>query len=146
MRLKGVLPIGERWHVVQSISINFSHIERKVMRLKKLWLYILTPLLVLLVLQLWQILFKRKNLKNVITKVGIWETDNGKFVTPDAKGVYNLAPQNQSYENYKFATDFDLSAYDGKLNDGDTFTFTIQLHCLFVLKPLNSKIKRLILL
>ena len=66
-----------------------------------------------------------QELKNVITKVGIWETDNGKFVTPDAKGVYNLSPQNQSYENYKFAADFDLSAYDGKLKDGDTFTFTI---------------------
>ena len=95
------------------------------MRLKKLWLYILTPLLVLFGSAALTNTVQAQELKNVITKVGIWETDNGKFVTPDAKGVYNLAPQNQSYENYKFATDFDLSAYDGMLNDGDTFTFTI---------------------
>ena len=95
------------------------------MRFKKLWLYILTPLLVLFGSAALTNTVQAQELKNVITKVGIWETDNGKFVTPDAKGVYNLAPQNQSYENYKFATDFDLSAYDGKLNDGDTFTFTI---------------------
>ncbi|ORO58835.1 adhesin [Streptococcus oralis subsp. oralis] len=93
--------------------------------MKKLWLYILTPLLVLFGSAALTNTVQAQELKNVITKVGIWETDNGKFVTPDAKGVYNLAPQNQSYENYKFATDFDLSAYDGKLNDGDTFTFTI---------------------
>ena len=95
------------------------------MRFKKLWLYILTPLLVLFGSAALTNTVQAQELKNVITKVGIWETDNGKFVTPDAKGVYNLAPQNQSYENYKFATDFDLSAYDGMLNDGDTFTFTI---------------------
>ena len=95
------------------------------MRLKKLWLYILTLLLVLFGSAALTNTVQAQELKNVITKVGIWETDNGKFVTPDAKGVYNLAPQNQSYENYKFATDFDLSAYDGMLNDGDTFTFTI---------------------
>ena len=90
-----------------------------------MWLYILTPLLVLFGSAALTNTVQAQELKNVITKVGIWETDNGKFVTPDAKGVYNLAPQNQSYENYKFATDFDLSAYDGMLNDGDTFTFTI---------------------
>ena len=95
------------------------------MRFKKLWLYILTPLLVLFGSAALTNTVQAQELKNVITKVGIWETDNGRFVTPDAKGVYNLAPQNQAYENYKFATDFDLSAYDGKLNDGDTFTFTI---------------------
>ncbi|KEQ50364.1 LPXTG-motif cell wall anchor domain protein [Streptococcus oralis] len=95
------------------------------MRFKKLWLYILTPLLVLFGSAALTNTVQAQELKNVITKVGIWETDNGRFVTPDAKGVYNLAPQNQAYENYKFAADFDLSAYDGKLNDGDTFTFTI---------------------
>ncbi|WP_270748108.1 Cna B-type domain-containing protein [Streptococcus halitosis] len=95
------------------------------MKFKKLWLYILTPLLVLLGSAALTNTVQAQELKNVITKVGIWETDNGKFVTPDAKGVYNLSPQNQSYENYKFAADFDLSAYDGKLQDGDTFTFTI---------------------
>jgi len=113
------------WREMTRCSINFNHIERKVMRFKKLWLYILTPLLVLFGSAALTNTVQAQELKNVITKVGIWETDNGKFVTPDAKGVYNLAPQNQSYENYKFATDFDLSAYDGMLNDGDTFTFTI---------------------
>ena len=113
------------WSEMTRCSINFNHLERKVMRFKKLWLYILTPLLVLFGSAALTNTVQAQELKNVITKVGIWETDNGKFVTPDAKGVYNLAPQNQSYENYKFATDFDLSAYDGMLNDGDTFTFTI---------------------
>jgi len=113
------------WSEMTRCSINFNHLERKVMRFKKLWLYILTPLLVLFGSAALTNTVQAQELKNVITKVGIWETDNGKFVTPDAKGVYNLAPQNQAYENYKFAADFDLSAYDGKLNDGDTFTFTV---------------------
>ena len=113
------------WEKKMHYSINFNHLERKVMKFKKLWLYILTPLLVLLGSAALTNTVQAQELKNVITKVGIWETDNGKFVTPDAKGVYNLSPQNQSYENYKFAADFDLSAYDGKLKDGDTFTFTI---------------------
>ena len=115
------------------------------MKFKKLWLYILTPLLVLLGSAALTNTVQAQELKNVITKVGIWETDNGKFVTPDAKGVYNLSPQNQSYENYKFAADFDLSAYDGKLKVIPLHSL-FQLHYLFVLKPLNSKIKRLILL
>ena len=113
------------WSEMTRCSINFNHLERKVKRFKKLWLYILTPLLVLFGSAALTNTVQAQELKNVITKVGIWETDNGKFVTPDAKGVYNLAPQNQAYENYKFAADFDLSAYDGKLNDGDTFTFTV---------------------
>ena len=57
--------------------------------------------------------------------VGIWEVDNGKFIKPDANGVYTLSPEHHNYSNYKFTVDYDLSAYDGKLEDGDTFTFTV---------------------
>ena len=95
------------------------------MKFKKLWLYILTPLLVLLGSAALTNTVQAQELKNVITKVGIWEVDNGKFVEPDASGVYNLSPQTNNYANYRFATDFDLSKYDGQLKDGDTFTFTV---------------------
>lgn len=66
-----------------------------------------------------------KELKNVISNIGIWEVDNGKFIKPDANGVYTLSPEHHNYSNYKFTVDYDLSAYDGKLEDGDTFTFTV---------------------
>ena len=38
---------------------------------------------------------------------------------------YTLSPEHHNYSNYKFTVDYDLSAYDGKLEDGDTFTFTV---------------------
>ncbi len=64
-------------------------------------LYILTPLLVLFGSAALTNTVQAQELKKcLITKVVFWETDNGKFVTPDAKGVYSLAPQNQSCENY----------------------------------------------
>ena len=66
-----------------------------------------------------------KELKNVISNIGIWEVDNGRFIKPDANGVYTLSPEHNDYPNYKFIVDYDLSAYDGKLEDGDTFTFTV---------------------
>ncbi|WP_241735643.1 SpaA isopeptide-forming pilin-related protein, partial [Streptococcus oralis] len=93
--------------------------------LKKLWLYLLTPLLVFISSITFMNAVQAQELEHVITKVGIWEVDNGKFIEPDASGVYRLSPQTQNYENYKFVTDFDLSDYDGKLKDGDTFTFTV---------------------
>lgn len=95
------------------------------MRLKKLWLYILTPLLVLFGSAALTNTVQAQELKNVITDVKIWDVDNSAIVKPDANGVYNLSPQKHSYSNYRFAVEFDLSAYDGKLADGDTFTFTI---------------------
>ena len=95
------------------------------MKLKKLWLYILTPLLVLFGSATLTNAVQAKELTKVITNVSIWEVDNSKFLQSDSKGVYNLSPQKHSYANYKFATDFDLSQYDGNLNDGDTFTLTV---------------------
>ena len=95
------------------------------MKIKKLWLYILTSLACLLAFVFAPHNVEAKELKNVISNIGIWEVDNGKFTKPDANGVYNLSPEHNNYSNYKFVVDYDLSAYDGKLEDGDSFTFTV---------------------
>ena len=95
------------------------------MKIKKLWLYILTSLACLLAFVFAPHNVEAKELKNVISNIGIWEVDNGKFTKPDANGVYNLSPEHHNYSNYKFVVDYDLSAYDGKLEDGDSFTFTV---------------------
>ena len=95
------------------------------MKIKKLWLYILTSLACLLAFAFVPNNVEAKELKNVISNIGIWEVDNGKFTKPDANGVYNLSPEHHNYSNYKFVVDYDLSAYDGKLEDGDSFTFTV---------------------
>ena len=95
------------------------------MKIKKLWLYILTSLACLLAFIFAPHNVEAKELKNVISNIGIWEVDNGKFTKPDANGVYNLSPEHHNYSNYKFVVDYDLSAYDGKLEDGDSFTFTV---------------------
>ena len=95
------------------------------MKIKKLWLYILTSLACLLAFVFAHHNVEAKELKNVISNIGIWEVDNGKFTKPDANGVYNLSPEHHNYSNYKFVVDYDLSAYDGKLEDGDSFTFTV---------------------
>ena len=95
------------------------------MKNKKFWLPILTSLACLLGMIFAPNSVQAKELKNVISNIGIWEVDNGKFIKPDANGVYTLSPEHHNYSNYKFTVDYDLSAYDGKLEDGDTFTFTI---------------------
>ena len=95
------------------------------MKIKKLWLYILTSLACLLAFIFAPHNVEAKELKNVISNIGIWEVDNGKFTKPDANGVYNLSQEHHNYSNYKFVVDYDLSAYDGKLEDGDSFTFTV---------------------
>lgn len=95
------------------------------MKIKKLWLYILTSPACLLAFIFAPHNVEAKELKNVISNIGIWEVDNGKFTKPDANGVYNLSPEHHNYSNYKFVVDYDLSAYDGKLEDGDSFTFTV---------------------
>lgn len=95
------------------------------MRNKKFWLYILTSLACLLGIIFAPNSVQAKELKNVISNIGIWEVDNGRFIKPDANGVYTLSPEHNDYPNYKFIVDYDLSAYDGKLEDGDTFTFTV---------------------
>ncbi|WP_438262937.1 Cna B-type domain-containing protein [Streptococcus oralis] len=95
------------------------------MKNKKFWLPILTSLACLLGMIFAPNSVQAKELKNVISNIGIWEVDNGKFTKPDANGVYNLSPEHHNYSNYKFVVDYDLSAYDGKLEDGDSFTFTV---------------------
>lgn len=95
------------------------------MKNKKFWLPILTSLACLLGIIFAPNSVQAKELKNVISNIGIWEVDNGKFIKPDANGVYTLSPEHHNYSNYKFTVDYDLSAYDGKLEDGDTFTFTV---------------------
>lgn len=95
------------------------------MKNKKFWLPILTSLACLLGMIFAPNSVQAKELKNVISNIGIWEVDNGRFIKPDANGVYTLSPEHNDYPNYKFIVDYDLSAYDGKLEDGDTFTFTV---------------------
>lgn len=95
------------------------------MKNNKFWLYILTSLACLLGIIFAPNSVEAKELKNVISNIGIWEVDNGRFIKPDANGVYTLSPEHNDYPNYKFIVDYDLSAYDGKLEDGDTFTFTV---------------------
>ena len=95
------------------------------MKNKKFWLYILTSLACLLGIIFAPNSVEAKELKNVISNIGIWEVDNGRFIKPDENGIYNLSPEHHDYSNYKFSVDYDLSAYDGKLEDGDTFTFTV---------------------
>lgn len=95
------------------------------MKNKKFWLSILTSLACVLGIILAPNSAEAKELKNVISNIGIWEVDNGKFISPDENGIYNLSPEHHDYSNYKFSVEYDLSAYDGKLEDGDTFTFTV---------------------
>ena len=95
------------------------------MKNKKFWLSILISLACVLGIILAPNSAEAKELKNVISNIGIWEVDNGKFISPDENGIYNLSPEHHDYSNYKFSVEYDLSAYDGKLEDGDTFTFTV---------------------
>lgn len=94
------------------------------MKFKKLWLYILTPLLVLLGSAVLTNTVQAKELQHVITNVQMWDVDNGGVKKPNADGTYELT-MNNDYPNYKYMVDFDLSNYNGKLEEGDTFTFTI---------------------
>ena len=94
------------------------------MKFKKLWLYILTPLLVLLGSAALTNTVQAKELQNVITNIQVWDVDNGGVKKPNADGTYELT-MNNDYPNYKYMVDFDLSNYNGKLEEGDTFTFTI---------------------
>ncbi|MGT2820520.1 Cna B-type domain-containing protein [Streptococcus intermedius] len=91
---------------------------------KKLWFYLLMPLLVLFSLLAVTNTVQAKELQNVITNIKMWDVDNGNEKQPNAQGVYELTT-NDKYANYKYMVDFDLSKYNGQLNDGDSFTFTI---------------------
>ncbi|KXT85487.1 Alcohol dehydrogenase [Streptococcus sp. DD11] len=59
-------------------------------------------------------------LKNAITEIKIWDHTNGREATK-ANGAYTLTQGG----NYRYELTFDLSAYDGKLKDGDRFVFTV---------------------
>ncbi|HEM5345044.1 TPA: Cna B-type domain-containing protein, partial [Streptococcus suis] len=61
-----------------------------------------------------------KELQNVLTDVKLLDVGNGRAVTIK-DGVYQLVEK----ALYRFETKFDLTAYDGNLNNGDYFTFTI---------------------
>ena len=62
-----------------------------------------------------------KELTNVITGVSLWDVGNGETLKPDSSGTYRLTKD----VSYRFESKFDLSKYDGNLEDGDYFTFTI---------------------
>ena len=62
-----------------------------------------------------------KELTNVITDVSLWDVGNGETLKPDSSGTYRLTKD----VSYRFESKFDLSKYDGNLEDGDYFTFTI---------------------
>ena len=96
------------------------------MKFKKLWLYILTPLLVLLGSAVLTNTVQAKELQHVITNVQMWDVDNGGVKKPNADGTYELT-MNNDYPNYKYMVDFDLSNYNGKLEEGDTFTIPAPL-------------------
>lgn len=100
------------------------------MRLKKLWLYILTPLLVLFGSAALTNTVQAKELTGAITDIKIWDYDNGKEHVA-TNGVHELST-NSNYANYRYLVSFDLTKYNGELKDNDTFTLTIP-------KPLTVK-------
>ncbi|MGT2884357.1 Ig-like domain-containing protein [Streptococcus ferus] len=60
------------------------------------------------------------DLKKVLTKVKVLN-GNDTEQNVDANGIYQL----RTHETYKLRFEFDLSNYDGKLNNGDKFSFNI---------------------
>lgn len=100
------------------------------MRLKKLWLYILTPLLVLFGSATLTNTVQAKELTGAISDIKIWDYDNGKEHVA-TNGVHELST-NSNYANYRYLVSFDLTKYNGNLEDNDTFTLTIP-------KPLTVK-------
>ncbi|MGU7982083.1 Spy0128 family protein [Streptococcus suis] len=91
------------------------------MKSKKLWVYLLTPLLVLFGSGVFANSVKAKELNNVITDVKFWAVAANIEKKPESNDVYDFYVGN----DYRFVVDFDLSAYDSKLSNGDTFSFTI---------------------
>ncbi|AND79079.1 Spy0128 family protein [Streptococcus pantholopis] len=88
--------------------------------MKKKFISLLTPFLLLFSITAFAETVSAKELTNVITNVIVWDVANGREASQSG-GIYQLTQNN----NYRYAVDFDLSAYDGNLSDGDTFTFTI---------------------
>ncbi|WP_373760097.1 Spy0128 family protein [Streptococcus ferus] len=89
--------------------------------MKKKWLLLLVPVLFLTSFIFSSQKVDAQELTNVITSVKLYDIGNGREVSKDASGTY-LLTQNVTY---RFDTAFDLSKYNGQLQDGDTFTFTI---------------------
>ncbi|MDO4778759.1 MAG: FctA domain-containing protein, partial [Tissierellia bacterium] len=74
-----------------------------------------------------------KELKNVLTEVGIYKRNDGRENLPNSDGVHVLVRGN----SYAFWVKFDLSAYNGIVKDGDYFMFDVPA-------PFNLKDKEVI--
>ena len=89
--------------------------------MKKLFLYLLTPVLLFLGLgSISSTVSAATELTNVLTDIVIWDNSNGREATK-VSGAYELVVGN----NYSFDTKFDLSAYNSNIVNGDYFTFTV---------------------
>ena len=89
--------------------------------MKKLFLYLLTPVLLFLGLgSVSSTVSAATELTNVLTDIVIWDNSNGREATK-VSGAYQLVVGN----NYSFDTKFDLSAYNSNIVNGDYFTFTV---------------------
>ena len=89
--------------------------------MKKLFLYLLTPVLLFLGLgSISSTVSAATELTNVLTDIVIWDNNNGREATK-VSGAYQLVVGN----NYSFDTKFDLSAYNSNIVNGDYFTFTV---------------------
>ncbi|WP_228274141.1 Cna B-type domain-containing protein [Streptococcus equi] len=92
-------------------------------KIRKCLLILLTPIIVFMGLVTPQTVnaASSQELTKVITDISLWDVSNGETLRPNGSGKYSLIKNN----NYRFESKFDLSKYDGKLNDGDYFTFTV---------------------
>ena len=90
------------------------------MKVKKWLLFLMLPLLFLLDVRLFVRHIQADTLKNAITDIKIWDYVNGREATK-INGAYSLTQGG----SYRYQLTFDLSAYDNRLKDGDTFTFTV---------------------
>ena len=89
--------------------------------MKKLFLYLLTPVLLFLGLgSVSSTVSAATELTNVLTDIVIWDNSNGREAIK-VSGAYGLVVGN----NYSFDTKFDLSAYNSNIVNGDYFTFTV---------------------
>ena len=89
--------------------------------MKKWYLYLLMPIILFFGTISVSETVQAKELQNVITDVKIWSSESGQEKKPGADGVYHFYLKN----SYQYKLNFDLSAYNGNLADGDAFTFTI---------------------
>ncbi|WP_156010962.1 Cna B-type domain-containing protein, partial [Streptococcus ruminantium] len=93
-------------------------------KIRNYFLLLFTPVVLLVgLLTPWQVVHSvgGNELSKVITDISLWDVDNGETLQPNGAGIHTLVRDNR----YRFETTFDLSQYDGKLKDGDYFTFTI---------------------